>query len=169
VKKLLLAAGILLAGCSAPSVGGQEPESDKVFVCKYVRKPGDDGFELLQTGQNPISVSISALVGAGVVVNIGDEFEDAQGKSVVIAFDIGQPEPDISECPGFVAETTTTAATTTSTSPPPPPPPPSTTTTTVAPPPPSPEQTTTTTTAVTTTTTPVAPPPPTTAPLPPTL
>ena len=35
------------------------PTSRKVFVCKYVGKPGDD--ERLQTGQNPISVSVNAI------------------------------------------------------------------------------------------------------------
>ena len=112
---LLVLAGLTLTACGAPAANGQETPPDKVFVCKYVRKPGENGFELLQTGQNPISVSINALVGPGVEVNIGDEFQDAQGKSVVIAFDTGQPEPDVSECPGFVITTTTTIAPTTTT------------------------------------------------------
>ena len=107
---------LLLGACGTPRAAGQNDEipSDKVFVCKYVRKPGENGFELLQTGQNPISVSINALVGPGEDVNIGDEFEDAQGKSVVIAFDTGQPEPDVSECPGGTVSTTTTTSSTTS-------------------------------------------------------
>jgi hypothetical protein len=69
---------------------------DKVFVCKYVGTPGDS--ERLQTGQNPISVSTSAIKEDPVV--IGSYFVDAQGRSFVLAFDIGQDEPDVSECPG---------------------------------------------------------------------
>lgn len=66
--------------------------AEKVFVCKYVGTPGVD--ERLQTGQNPISVSLNAIPdGTG----IGDEFADQHGRSLVIAFDTGQElEP---ECP----------------------------------------------------------------------
>ena len=121
MRRLLFLA-VLLTACGVQAGAGQEG-SDKVFVCKYVSKPGED--ERLQTGDNPISVSVNALVGPGVEVNIGDEFQDAQIRSVVIAFDTGQPEPSPDECP-------------------PPNPPPTTTTTTVP---------TTTTTVVSTTTT----------------
>lgn len=79
--------------------------NDKVFVCKYVGTPGDN--ETLQTGQNPISVSVNAIpVGA----SIGAYFADAQGRSLVIAFDTGQPEPS---CPGSDGSTTTEGSTTT--------------------------------------------------------
>lgn len=114
--------------------------ADKVFVCKYVGKPFVD--ERLQTGQNPISVSVNALDGPPV---LGQFFEDAQGRSVVIAFDTGQPEPS---CPQ---------------------PPPPTTTTTEAPPPPPPSSTTSTTAATTTTSpTTTTLPPTTTSEVPPT-
>ncbi|HEX5857691.1 MAG TPA: hypothetical protein VFY91_06240 [Microbacterium sp.] len=76
---------------AAPPIGER-----KVFVCKYVGTPGDG--EVLQTGQNPISVSVNAIFGNGPVV-IGDFFEDAQGRSIVIAFDVGQPEPSVDDCP----------------------------------------------------------------------
>jgi len=69
---------------------------EKVFVCKYVGTPGVD--ERLQTGNNPISVSVNAIPVHPVV--IGSEFADAHGRSIVIAFDVGQPEPDVSACPG---------------------------------------------------------------------
>ena len=83
---LLLLAALLPATVSA---------NDKVFVCKYVDTPQVD--ERLQTGQNPISVSVNAIPD---FEGIGSEFADAHGRSVVIAWDTGQPEPDVSDCPG---------------------------------------------------------------------
>ena len=80
--------------------------SGKVFVCKFVGKPGVD--EALQTGQNPISVSVNAIPLGNV--QVGSSFADAQGRSLVIAFDEGQSKP---ECPGGGATTTTTEAPTT--------------------------------------------------------
>ena len=109
---------------AAPTTSGPTTTVDarKVFVCKYVGTPGVD--ERLQTGDNPISVSVNAIPNPpGPNVQIGDEFADAQGRSVVIAFDVGQPEPDVSECPPPDTGTTTTAPTTTM----------ATTTTTMAP------------------------------------
>lgn len=63
----------------------------KVFVCKYVGTPNVD--ERLQTGQNPISVSSNAIKD---YAGVGSYFNDAQGRSLVIAEDTGQDEP---ECP----------------------------------------------------------------------
>ena len=99
-----------LSACGVPSAAGEGGGGDqgKVFVCKYVGTPGVD--ERLQTGQNPISVSVNAIPGGAFV---GKEFADAQGRSLVIAFDTGQPEP---ECPGPTPHnptTTTQHATTT--------------------------------------------------------
>ncbi len=68
--------------------------NSKVFVCKYVGKPGVD--ERLQTGNNPISVSVNAINGYS---GVGSYFNDAQGRSYVLAVDHGQPEPDVSQCP----------------------------------------------------------------------
>jgi hypothetical protein len=80
--------------------------SDKVFVCKYVGKPGVN--EVLQTGNNPISVSTNALGNApdGSSFNgtLPFWFSDAQGRSVAFKFDERQGggqqgEPPLSECP----------------------------------------------------------------------
>lgn len=115
---LLTTLGTVLApsmanGIIDPTTTTETPK--KVFVCKYVGTPGVD--EVLQTGQNPISVSVNAIPsGAG----IGGSFADAQGRSLVIAFDEGQATPT---CPAgqtpppttTVAETTTTSAVTTTT------------------------------------------------------
>ena len=108
----LTVVGVTACGVAVtPGSGGEGPPSDKVFVCKYVSKPGED--ERLQTGDNPISVSINSLVGPGEDINIGDEFQDAQIRSVVIAFDTGQPEPSPEDCPQPTPPTTTTVAPTT--------------------------------------------------------
>ena len=69
-------------------------EKGKVFVCKYVGTPGAD--ERLQTGDNPISVSVNAIPGGA---SVGAYFADAHGRSYVLAYDVGQPEPDVSGCP----------------------------------------------------------------------
>ena len=82
----------------------------KVFVCKYVGKPGVD--ERLQTGDNPISVDVDSLKN---FTGIGSFFNDKQGRSVAIAFDTGQPEPSVSQCPTPPGGTTTTVQRTTTT------------------------------------------------------
>src|SRR4029079_19021115 len=69
-------------------------EKGNVIVCKYVGTPGAD--ERLQTGDNPISVSVNAIPGGAFV---GAYFADAHGRSYVLAYDVGQPEPAVSECP----------------------------------------------------------------------
>ncbi|MER3390362.1 MAG: hypothetical protein RJQ01_10035 [Microcella sp.] len=73
--------------------------SAKVFVCKYVGTPGVD--ERLQTGNNPISVSVNAIPD---YQGVGSYFADAQGRSYVLGEDNrtggGQEgEPSVSECP----------------------------------------------------------------------
>lgn len=65
--------------------------NQKVFVCKYVGTPNVD--ERLQTGNNPISVSVNAIAN---YQGVGSSFNDAQGRSLVVAIDTGQDEP---ECP----------------------------------------------------------------------
>ena len=86
----------LLGACGASAASGTDPTfpSHKVFVCKYVGTPGVD--ERLQTGDNPIWVDITSLAN---FVALGDFFNDEQGRSVAIAFDTGQPEPAVAECP----------------------------------------------------------------------
>ncbi len=77
--------------------------SKKVFVCKFTGTPGPD--EVLQEGDNPISVSINAIdskfVGNPLLL-IGRTFADGQGFSRVIAVDDGQDEPDPEVCTTFV-------------------------------------------------------------------
>jgi hypothetical protein len=67
----------------------------KVYVCKYVGTPGAD--ERLQTGQNPIEVSINAIRD---YAGVGSYFDDAQGRSYVLATVPQDPEPSASDCPG---------------------------------------------------------------------
>lgn len=94
-----LAVGAVIGLTAGPALA---TPADKVFVCKYVGTPGVD--ERLQTGQNPISVSVNAIPGE---VFIGAEFADKHGKSIVIGWDTrtggGQEgEPSIDACPAPV-------------------------------------------------------------------
>jgi hypothetical protein len=86
-----LFSGAALANAQQVSPAAHE---GKVYVCKYVGTPGDN--ERLQTGQNPIDVSINAIKD---YQGVGSWFNDAQGRSFVLAEDIGQDEPDVSGCP----------------------------------------------------------------------
>lgn len=104
LRRLALIAPLAVAGSAlVGSSVDAGPGGDKVFVCKYVGTPGDD--ERLQTGQNPISVSVNAIPGGA---QVGAFFADAQGRSFVLAFDTGQPEPPVSDCPPPDGPTTTT-------------------------------------------------------------
>lgn len=97
-------AAVLMLGMSVGGAGAAmaTPPVDvgvKVFVCKYVGTPGVS--ERLQTGNNPISVSVNAIPD---YQGVGSYFADAQGRSYVLSEDTrtggGQEgEPDISECP----------------------------------------------------------------------
>jgi hypothetical protein len=69
----------------------------KVFVCKYVGTPGVD--ERLQTGQNPISVSVQAIQHNEWNGVVPGYFSDAHHRSYVLAYDTGQAKPDVSTCP----------------------------------------------------------------------
>jgi len=76
----------------------QNDDPKKVFVCKYVGTPGDG--ERLQTGKNPVSVSINTIGDA----EVGEYFADGQNRSYVLAYDLrtggGQEgEPSIGDCP----------------------------------------------------------------------
>ena len=69
----------------------------KVFVCKFVGKPGVD--ERLQTGQNPISASVNSLIGnTEETIRLGDEFSDARGRSVVVEFEGDNLGPTRADC-----------------------------------------------------------------------
>ena len=101
-----LLAGTTLAAFAAPAVADpSEGQPEKVFVCKYVGTPDVD--ERLQTGNNPIEVSVNAIpiyTGQPAIDLVGQEFADAQGRSIVIAVSPvrggGQgDEPTIEDCP----------------------------------------------------------------------
>ncbi len=82
----------------APELVPDPPK--KVFVCKYVGTPGVD--ERLQTGQNPISVSVNSIQNNQWDGTVPGYFSDAHDRSYVLAYDTGQPEPDVSACPAPV-------------------------------------------------------------------
>ena len=88
---IIAAAG--LVALSAPAHAA--PASSMVWVCKYVGTPGDD--ERLQTGNNPIRVSGNAAdEDKDGQVFVGDQFADAQGRSVVVQ--IGGDDPGADSC-----------------------------------------------------------------------
>ena len=81
-------AAVGLVALSAPAHAA--PASSKVWVCKYVGKPGVD--EVLKGGKNPIRVSgNSADKPKDGEVFVGDQFADAQGRSVVVQIGGGNP------------------------------------------------------------------------------
>lgn len=89
---------VMLALASGASATQPEDTGVKVFVCKYVGQPGVD--ERLQTGQNPIDVSVNAIPD---YQGVGSYFADGQGRSYVLgpehAANEHVAEPDISACP----------------------------------------------------------------------
>jgi hypothetical protein len=112
---------VLVVVLAASTVGGAalylspaaQAGPDKVFhksyVCKYVSKPGEQ--ERLQTGQNPIWVDNHSLGDHSADVTfVGEEFTDAQGRSVVIVANTDKlnPEPGISACEGETPSPTPT-------------------------------------------------------------
>lgn len=116
----VLAAGILIAGLTAFGGGEVTPSEaapqGKVFVCKYVGTPGLD--EVLQTGNNPISVSVNAIPIYDAEDPdldtaedlVGESFADAQGRSFVLGVDYTpgpEGDPDVSYCPGYTPPTPT--------------------------------------------------------------
>jgi len=97
---LAAAIGLLLVGWTAPAAQADRPEKvHKSYVCKYVGKPGVD--ERLQTGHNPIWVDNHALLGHDGEAFVGQEFSDAQGRSIVIVANTPKldPEPGVDQCP----------------------------------------------------------------------
>jgi len=86
-------AAVGLVALSAPAHAA--PASSQVWVCKYVGTPGDD--ERLQTGNNPIMVSgNSADKDNDGQVFVGEQFADAQGRSVIVQ--IGGDDPGAEAC-----------------------------------------------------------------------
>ena len=75
---------------SSPAQGADA--SSQVWVCKYVTTPG--GNEILAPGKNPIEVSGHSVdQDKDGQVYVGDEFVDAQGRSVVVQIDGEDPGP----------------------------------------------------------------------------
>jgi hypothetical protein len=100
IGALIMSSGVALMVSATPA----NAAADKWFVCKYVTTPGGD--EVLQTGNNPISVNSTALDGTpapGAFI----PFKDGHTLSYVIEADTGQEEPDVSECPLSPPETPT--------------------------------------------------------------
>ena len=79
-----------------------------MWVCKYVGTPGDD--EVLKEGKNPIEVSGNSVdKDKDGQVFVGDQFADAQGRSVVVQIEGEDPGADIcSPTPPPVISPTTT-------------------------------------------------------------
>lgn len=82
---IVIAAIFLLRAVASAAKPDPAP---KVFVCKYVGTPSED--ETLQTGKNPISISSNAIKD---YAGVGTSFDDEQGRSYVVAVDIGQDAP----------------------------------------------------------------------------
>ncbi len=92
----VLAAGIVsLMGATPAFAGGGGDTPHKAYVCKFVGTPGVD--ERLQTGQNPIDVDFNAI--AESPVKVDSYFNDKQGRSYVLAIDIGQSKSSLPSCP----------------------------------------------------------------------
>jgi hypothetical protein len=125
--------GVMLATC-VTAAQAEAPQVHKSYVCKYVGTPGVD--EVLQTGQNPIWVDNHSLGDhTATLTFVGEEFTDAQGRSIVIVANTAKldPEPSVEDCPAVdvsptptPTETVTPTPTPTETTPPPTTPPPST-------------------------------------------
>lgn len=92
---LMLGIGVALAHSTSANKPNQEPK--KVFVCKYVGTPHYN--ERLQTGNNPISVSVNAIQNNKWNGQVPGWFSDAHDRSYVLAYDTGQPKPSVSSCP----------------------------------------------------------------------
>ena len=98
-------AAVGLVALSAPAHAA-DANSD-VWVCKYVGTPGDD--EVLKEGKNPIKVNGNSVdKDKDGQVFVGDQFADAQGRSVVVQIEGDDPGADIcSPTPPPVIPTTT--------------------------------------------------------------
>ena len=87
----------LISVGSSPANGDPDP-GKKVYVCKYVGTPGVD--ERLQTGQNPIEVSVNAAELSSWDGQSFGVFVDAHDRSYVLGFVPMTPEPTAADCPG---------------------------------------------------------------------
>src|SRR5215207_7390817 len=85
-------AAVGLVALSAPAYAADA--DSRVWVCKYVGKPGVD--EVLKAGKNPIEVSGNSVdKDKDGKVFVGDQFADAQGRSVVVQIEGKDPGADI--------------------------------------------------------------------------
>ena len=101
---LIVALIVVLPGVAQAAKADTVPQG-KVDVCRYIGTPGD---AVLQSGNNPISVSVNAIkanpndpdfVVIHDPVQVGDVFADLQGFSIVVAV-AGDPRATIEDCPG---------------------------------------------------------------------
>jgi hypothetical protein len=98
-------AAVGLVGLSAPAHAADA--NSKVWVCKYVRTPGGD--EVLKSGKNPIEVSGNSVdKPKDGQVFVGDQFADAQERSVVVQIDGKDPGAGI--CSPAIQPTTAPTA-----------------------------------------------------------
>lgn len=97
VVSLALAGGFAASGMFAFAAGPVQAtpgDPHKVWVCKYVKKPGQA--ETLKSGKNPIFVDWASLTGKQDAPHIGDTFSDGHFKSVVVQ--IGGNNPGVGAC-----------------------------------------------------------------------
>ena len=86
-------AAVGLVALSAPAHA--DDANSQVWVCKYVRTPGED--EVLKPGKNPIQVNGHSVdQDKDGQIFVGDQFADAQGRSVVVQ--IGGEDPGAGAC-----------------------------------------------------------------------
>ncbi|MEP6632438.1 MAG: hypothetical protein ABJA89_18345 [Lapillicoccus sp.] len=119
-----IAAGSVVGLFAAAGPAGAAPEKvHKSYVCKYVSIPGEA--ERLQTGQNPIFVDNHALFrsneaydAADGLTYVGQQFNDAQVKSVVVVANTLKldPEPSVDVCQTTPPTSPTSSTSTSSTS-----------------------------------------------------
>ena len=82
----IAAVGLVALSAPAHAADANQP----VWVCKYVGKPGVD--EVLKEGKNPIEVSGNSVdKPKDGQVFVGDQFADAQGRSVVVQIEGDDP------------------------------------------------------------------------------
>ena len=85
-------AAVGLVALSAPAHAADA--NSQVWVCKYVGTPGDD--EVLKEGKNPIEVNGNSVdKDKDGQVFVGDQFADAQYRSVVVQIGGQDPGGDI--------------------------------------------------------------------------
>jgi hypothetical protein len=100
-------AAVGLVALSAPAHAADA--NSQVWVCKYVGTPGED--EVLKEGKNPIEVNGKSVdKDKDGQVFVGDQFADAQGRSVVVQ--IGGEDPGAGACSPTPPPTTPSGGTT---------------------------------------------------------